>query len=79
MNGVCKKYYINGQLKILFSYILCKKHGEFISWFFNGNIKFCSDYVNNVKHGRFVKWDVYGNVTSDKIWDNGKLLPDNHP
>ena len=49
MNGMCKSYYENGQLKKICSYIDDKKNGNYKEYHGNGQLKEKCYYTNGIK------------------------------
>lgn len=73
-HGLCRVWYLFGQLYYEYNTIHNIYHGLYRGWFPNGQLMLEMNYQNGRRHGIERVWDSNGQLVSDKRYSNGSLI-----
>lgn len=71
------RYYCNGNKQAQWTAFEAGIEDWYFTWYENGQMSEKTFYVNNKKHGRSQQWDSLGNITTDELYQQGKLVLEN--
>ncbi len=75
--GEYKRYYKNGQLQLIGTYINGNEEGE-EKWFYkNGQLWIICNYINHILEGEYKEYHESGELEKIYIYGNGKILNTN--
>ncbi len=78
INGDHKKWFDNGQLQIICTYVNAKLEGNYYEYHSNGKLKKNYNYVNGLKNGECITYDEKENIITKDIYINDSLIIDSH-
>ncbi len=71
LNGVMKKWFLNGKIEVSGKMVKGKKNGNWIAWFSNGNKLREGKYKDNKEEGIFTWWYENGKLKKRGNYKNG--------